>query len=232
MSPFNWGVTVDIPCPPGGNSPIPAWTELKFNPLGLYNLRRRLGALPKEPGIFTRFKESFLASDIAWLAAGASEDGSHHLLHDRFHPLFQTFREHTPTGSSGQKLRNDVRKRIQQLLFDTVFFNFIQFIRFTHIIIGNNMGPCSRKLYHDPSCRGFHNSWRSCSTGILEGRRLPPPSPSFRTARKPPCDCQHRSDLHRGARSSQHQSMDKGGKESWVVVNATWGCHPPSIRLP
>jgi hypothetical protein len=110
----------DIPCPPGGEGPLLLWADLKFNPLGLYNLRRRLGVLTKEPGIFLQYKDAFLASDIAWFAAGASTDGTHVLPMGSFHPSFETFRMNTPQGSAGQKLRTDVRKQIQNLTFDLV----------------------------------------------------------------------------------------------------------------
>ena len=110
MKEFSWGIPVDIPCPPGGEGPLPSWSELKFNPLGLYNLRRRLGALWKEPGIFMQHKSAFLASDIAWFAAGASVDGAHGIPSDAFHPLLETFCEHSPQGPAGQRLRTDVHK--------------------------------------------------------------------------------------------------------------------------
>jgi hypothetical protein len=72
-----WGTHVDISMPPGGNGGVPNWAELKFNPLGLYNLRCRLGALSREPGMFMRYKDRFLHSDIAWFASGLHTDGQH-----------------------------------------------------------------------------------------------------------------------------------------------------------
>src|ERR1700678_1039496 len=75
-----------------------AWSDLKFNPLGLYSLRQRLGLLSDQRGIFTRYQQSFLASDIAWFAAGASEDKKHHVHPNTFHSLFGVSRENTPTG--------------------------------------------------------------------------------------------------------------------------------------
>jgi hypothetical protein len=120
MKLFSWGIPVDLPCPPGGEGPVPDWSKLKFNPLGLYNLRRRLGTLCKEPGIFSQYKPSFLASDIAWFAGGASEDGAHSVMVDHFHSAFDTLREHTPSGPPGQRLWNDVCKQIQGTTFDLV----------------------------------------------------------------------------------------------------------------
>jgi hypothetical protein len=74
----------------------------------------------KEPGIFTRYKNSFLGSDIAWFAAGASEDNKHHIQRDTFHPLFTISRENLPIGPQGNQLRNGVRTNLRQLTFDLV----------------------------------------------------------------------------------------------------------------
>ena len=111
---------VHLQSPPGAEGPLPSWADLKFNPVGLYSLRRRLGTLPKEPGIFTRYKNSFLGSDIAWFAAGASEDNKHHIQRDTFHPLFTISRENLPIGPQGNQLRNGVRTNLRQLTFDLV----------------------------------------------------------------------------------------------------------------
>jgi hypothetical protein len=54
----------DIPAPPGATRPIPEWTDLKFNPLGLFNLRHRLGMLTDQPGIFTQFSVAMVVTDI------------------------------------------------------------------------------------------------------------------------------------------------------------------------
>jgi hypothetical protein len=58
----------------GIKGPPPAWSQLKFNPVGLYSLRCHLGLIPQEPGIFQHYQQSFLAAEIAWFAAGLSED--------------------------------------------------------------------------------------------------------------------------------------------------------------
>jgi hypothetical protein len=86
-----WRVPNDMPIPPGGDGPIvPHWSDLKFNPLGIYNLRRRLGALSHEPGTFMRYKQNFLHSDIAWFTTGLHNDGQHGTARDTFHSLFHT----------------------------------------------------------------------------------------------------------------------------------------------
>jgi len=69
----NWGVPVNIPEPPGVGVQLLPWQELKFNPVNLFNLCCHLRALPHEPGVFTTYQERFLASDIAWFAAGPSK---------------------------------------------------------------------------------------------------------------------------------------------------------------
>ncbi|KAF8230973.1 hypothetical protein L208DRAFT_1378310 [Tricholoma matsutake] len=44
-SKFKWGVPVSIPVPPYGDGDIPPWSDLKFNPLGIYNLCHHIGVL-------------------------------------------------------------------------------------------------------------------------------------------------------------------------------------------
>lgn len=117
---FDWGTNVHIPCPPGGDGPIPQWGDLKFNPLGIYNLCRRLGALSLEPGVFTHFQENFFAADVAWMAAGLSKDGNHLIMPDTFHTLFSIVREQSPTGRDGGVQRVALQNQIRSLLFDLV----------------------------------------------------------------------------------------------------------------
>ncbi|KAF8874790.1 hypothetical protein BD779DRAFT_1678569 [Infundibulicybe gibba] len=93
---LHWETDINISAPPGGDGPLPSWDQLKFNPLGIYNLRRRLGAFPTEPGIFTAYKSRFEAADVAWFAAGLSVDGKHELPKDSFHPLFIESRQDLP----------------------------------------------------------------------------------------------------------------------------------------
>jgi hypothetical protein len=120
MSRSGWGIPVDIPVPPGGTGGVPDWTALKFNPLGVYNLRRRLGALSREPGVFMRYKDRFLNSDISWFASGLHNDGQHTTSRDTFHPLFLTAREHTGVGEPANKLRNKLRDSVRDHVFDMV----------------------------------------------------------------------------------------------------------------
>jgi hypothetical protein len=119
--PFNPSLYLEYPPVASGHSGQPlAWSDLKFNPLGLYSLRQRIGMLCDQRGIFTRYQQSFLASDIAWFAAGASEDKSHDVQQNTFHSLFGVSRENTPTGASGNRLRAGVRQHVRQLTFDLV----------------------------------------------------------------------------------------------------------------
>jgi hypothetical protein len=116
-----WGFATDIPTPPGGASQtIPAWNDLKFNPLGLYNLRRRLGALSDQPGVFARHRGGFLQSDISWFAAGLHTDGQHTIPMNQCHPLFLTAREHTGIGERANELRNKTKESVRDAIFDLV----------------------------------------------------------------------------------------------------------------
>ena len=103
-----------------GRQPLP-WSDLKFNPLGLYSLRQCLGMFSDQPGIFTWYQQSFLVSDLAWYAAGASKDRVHHVRPNTFHPLFSVSRENTPTGVPGSKLCASVRQHLWQLTLSSIF---------------------------------------------------------------------------------------------------------------
>lgn len=128
--PFDKSFYPSIPSASSGG-PLLSWSELKFNPVGLCNLRNRLGLFPKEPGIFIRHQDRFLASDIAWFAAGASDDDNHHVKADTFHELFKVCRESLPTGPQGHKHWISFRQNLQQLTFDLVrSFNIALFFSY------------------------------------------------------------------------------------------------------
>jgi hypothetical protein len=76
--------------------------------------------LTKEHGLFNKYNESFLAAEIAWFVAGASDDGNHRIQPHTFHPWFQISREHLPVGRTGNKIRNEGRSNLRQLAFDLV----------------------------------------------------------------------------------------------------------------
>ena len=98
---FNWGAPVDITMPPSGDGTVPPWTDLTFNPLGLYNLCRRIGILAGEPGIFTRYQSHFKAADVAWFAAGASEDNNHYIPANTFHQAFAIWQRRQKVVEAG-----------------------------------------------------------------------------------------------------------------------------------
>ncbi|KAJ7175612.1 hypothetical protein C8R46DRAFT_1214082 [Mycena filopes] len=120
----NWGLPgIQIPPPPfrEGRGPTtipPAWQQLRFGPLGLYDLRRRLGVFSGEPGVFETYSDRFFASDIAWFAAGASTDGAHRIGQPGFHPEFNAIWQSLPSGRVGNEAKRALGGRIQQLLFD------------------------------------------------------------------------------------------------------------------
>jgi hypothetical protein len=152
-----WHVPIDIPIPPNSNGAVPSWSELQFNPLGVYNLRRRLGALPQEPGIFMHHKQRFLQSDIAWFAAGLHDDGQHGTSHDTFHPLFHTARENTGTGEPATKLRNKLRDSVRDHIFDMV--SLMKFLAqlYAQTCLGHALGSRLWRLHHDLTY-GWHHS--------------------------------------------------------------------------
>ncbi|KAJ7306240.1 hypothetical protein DFH08DRAFT_824688 [Mycena albidolilacea] len=120
----NWGLPgINIPAPTThptyqpGPTPL-SWTRLKFSPIGLYDLRRRLGVLNTEAGIFQRYQKRFLTSDIAWFAAGSSTDGNHIPTSAGFFPEFDALRATLPPGPGGNKARKVLSEQVQTVLFD------------------------------------------------------------------------------------------------------------------
>jgi len=125
-TPFCWPIPVNILVPPGGNGKIIPWSELKFNPLGLYHLRRWQGVFPNERGFFAANQAKFSAADIAWFAAGMHNDGQHSHAKDHFHPLHNDVRNQMSTGYADVKReRKALEKQVHDLTFDMVrFFSF------------------------------------------------------------------------------------------------------------
>ncbi|KAJ7716701.1 hypothetical protein B0H16DRAFT_1741035 [Mycena metata] len=122
VSTFRWGVAgVSIPLPPS-RQPIPvqpvAWDNLTFTPGGAYDLRRHLGVTFDELGRFNRSRNKFEAADLAWLAAGASDDGRHSLPSEQFYPEFHDLYDSVPTGVSGQQARRDFSNSVRALIWD------------------------------------------------------------------------------------------------------------------
>ncbi|KAJ7692033.1 hypothetical protein B0H14DRAFT_2651821 [Mycena olivaceomarginata] len=120
----NWGIPgIDVPPPPLREgymltrNPTP-FNTLKFGPLGLYELRRRLGVHANEPGVFQQFQTRFLASDIAWFAGGASTDGQHLPRQPGFFSEFDRVREALPKGVTGSEARRALSEKMQHALFD------------------------------------------------------------------------------------------------------------------
>ncbi|KAJ7118515.1 hypothetical protein C8R43DRAFT_1137261 [Mycena crocata] len=106
----NWGRPgIDIPTPGWldgyGPNPTPLpYDRLKLAPTGLFDLRRNIGILSGQPGVFEEYLGRFLASDIAWFVDGASTDNKHHPSVPGFFPEFKNFAA--------------LNARIQNLTFD------------------------------------------------------------------------------------------------------------------
>ncbi|KAJ6603152.1 hypothetical protein B0H10DRAFT_2229899 [Mycena sp. CBHHK59/15] len=104
---YNWGL-------PGINIDPPPFA--RATPLGLYDLRRHLGVLKCQPGIFNQNKPHFLASDIAWFAGGASTNGRY--LTDRFFPEFNDLHQMLPVRAVGGEARKSLNLKMQHVVFD------------------------------------------------------------------------------------------------------------------
>lgn len=117
---------------PHNAGPVPlAWPSLAFHPLGLYDLRRRLGKLPKEPGVYDTYLDHFKYSDLAWFAPGLATTPSVNTDRNSFHPEYLALRSALPKSSVGTEQRTALRKQIQALTFDCVCHSF-QFYTHRH----------------------------------------------------------------------------------------------------
>jgi hypothetical protein len=106
--------------PPYSTSPVPSnLGDLKFNPLDVYNLRRFIGALPENPGVYATFRDRFDAADIAYFAAGCATDGKHDVGKNRFHSMVKDVYS-CRYGSFNYESRKKLRDRVQALTFDMV----------------------------------------------------------------------------------------------------------------
>ncbi|KAJ6614644.1 hypothetical protein B0H10DRAFT_2221031 [Mycena sp. CBHHK59/15] len=120
----DWGLPgINIRPPPVrdgyGPSVVPiAWENLKFGPLGLYDLWRRLGVFKREDGVFQNHRKQFLAADVAWFAGGASTDGNHIPAPDSYFHEFDDLRQMLPTGTIGNEARRALHERMQHVVFD------------------------------------------------------------------------------------------------------------------
>lgn len=117
--------------PPNAGQVPAAWGSLSFHPVGIYDLRRRLGTLSSEPGIFTAFRDRFDYADLAWFAPGLAKSSSDSLPPYKFYSEYLILRENVPWNAQGTDLRSTLRKRLQELLFDTVRCLLVLFI-FVH----------------------------------------------------------------------------------------------------
>ncbi|KAJ7016732.1 hypothetical protein C8F04DRAFT_1280666 [Mycena alexandri] len=100
-----------------GRNPLP-YHGLKFNPLGCFDLRCRLGIFQQDPSIWNTYRRHFQASDIAWLASGASEDNQHHPGSQGFFPEFKTLRNSLPANDDGQAARSEFEESVRKLIWD------------------------------------------------------------------------------------------------------------------
>ncbi|KAJ7108829.1 hypothetical protein C8R44DRAFT_884860 [Mycena epipterygia] len=92
--------------------------QLEFNPLGAYDLRRHLGVKTNEYARFNRSRQRFLASDISFLASGASEDGQHVPEGDLFFPELIRLYGVLAVGDPGKRARHEFNDRIRRSILD------------------------------------------------------------------------------------------------------------------
>ncbi|KAJ7506730.1 hypothetical protein B0H11DRAFT_2219417 [Mycena galericulata] len=120
---YNWNAphARSLPSPPPSFNGHPALKplplhRLKFNPLGLYELRRHLGI----PGSWNVNRNRFLAGDLAWFASGTSDDNMHYPSAAGFFPEFDALRDSLPQDEVGYAARKAFGEDLRKLIFDLV----------------------------------------------------------------------------------------------------------------
>ncbi|KAJ6456852.1 hypothetical protein C8R45DRAFT_1110651 [Mycena sanguinolenta] len=118
--PYDWGIpNVSVPVP-ASRTVIPPTPkplgEVEFTPVGLYDVRRNLGASVPH---FNRMRHRYAAADLAFVAAGASEDGHHQTSPDEFFPEYWHLYDSQPVGKPGQVARRDFGDRCRRSVWDT-----------------------------------------------------------------------------------------------------------------
>ena len=110
---------VPFPLPHNASSsPLP-WTSLAFHPLGLLDLRRRLGKPSLDPDLYKSFQDRFEAADLAWFASGLAFQ-SCNIKQEEFYPELDVLRSNTERDGKGTEARAALRKRVRDLTFDCV----------------------------------------------------------------------------------------------------------------
>ncbi|KAJ7765464.1 hypothetical protein DFH07DRAFT_955706 [Mycena maculata] len=108
-----------LPVPPPSfdgrprKNPLPLHA-LKFNPLGIFELRCHLGL----PTSWDTYRRRFISGDIAWFASGASEDNQHWPNSEGFFREFDNLRESVPRDVAGYNARKDFAEQVRKLIFD------------------------------------------------------------------------------------------------------------------
>ncbi|KAJ6573775.1 hypothetical protein DFH09DRAFT_1311864 [Mycena vulgaris] len=122
MSNWNWrvpGVQVRTPATRIPISTTPAsWSSLTFDPLSVFDLRRHLGARMDEVGRYMTSRSKFDTSNIAFLAAGASDDNQHNVDPSQFFPEFDDLRNVTPMGPAGNVERKLFTELARKTMWD------------------------------------------------------------------------------------------------------------------
>ena len=115
----NWGINVNIPAPPGAGAQPLALSQVRYDPLGLYDIRRHCGALPHEPGVYEAHRSCFDAADLAWIATSLGlASNSQPIPQNSFPPEFSVLRQGMQKNSSGTRAM--MRSHHQKLIFDLV----------------------------------------------------------------------------------------------------------------
>jgi hypothetical protein len=117
----SWGTNVNIPVPSGAGAQPLSPSQIKYNTLGINNVRRHCGTLPHEPGVYEANRPCFDAADLAWIATSLNLASNFYpVAPNSFPPEYAVLRNGMPKNSSGT--RATMRAHLQKLIFNLVCF--------------------------------------------------------------------------------------------------------------
>lgn len=112
----DWGI--DVPVHAGGA--LTPWAHLKFNPIGVFDLRRYQGTHPSYPSFYSSNVHCFRSSDLAWFASGMHADGNHHYSPETFHPMYIELWNDTKNSAASKIERKALQDELEVLVWDMV----------------------------------------------------------------------------------------------------------------
>lgn len=109
-----------IQIPVHAGDTLTPWSRLKFNPVGVFDLRRYQGALPAHPFLYSSNVHRFRAADVAWFASGTHTDGQHLYSPETFHAMHIEMWNDTKNSAATKAERKTLQEDLESVIWDAV----------------------------------------------------------------------------------------------------------------